>query len=87
MNQQMHKLFLTTCDLGGPRSVSATDCGQCPHGSVVDNKSRVLCFGITKFFVAPCFYDMRASATIMDCAQCPFGEIGPDRIRVYCSRL
>jgi len=82
-----HKLFLTTCDLGEPRSVSASDCELCPHGSVVDNKSRVFCAGATKFFVTPCFYDMRASATIAECESCRWGEIGPDRIRVYCSRM
>jgi len=87
MNQQMHKLFLTTCDLGEPKSVSASDCERCPHGSVVDNKSRVICEGITKFFLAPCFFDMRAAATVIDCAQCRFGQLGDDRLRVYCSRF
>lgn len=87
MSQQMHKLFLTTCDMGEPRSVSASDCERCPHGSVVDNKSRVLCAGITKFFLTPCFFDMRAAATVIDCAQCRFGQLGEDRLRVYCSRF
>jgi hypothetical protein len=87
MNRQTHKLFLTTCDLAEPRSVSATDCERCPHGSVVDNKSRVICSGVTKFFLAPCYFDMRAAATVLDCAGCRFGEIGEDRLRVYCSRF
>lgn len=87
MNQQMHKLFLTMCDLGEPKSVSASDCETCPHGSVVDNKTRVICEGITKFFLAPCYFDMRASATVIDCAQCRFGQVGDDRLRVFCSRL
>lgn len=87
MNRQMHKLFLTTCDLGEPRSVSATECEKCQHGSVVDNKTRVLCFGVTKFFQTPCCFEMRAAATVLDCAECKFGEIGEDRLRVFCSRL
>lgn len=87
MSQQMHKLFLTTCDYDQPKSVSASDCERCPHGSVVDNKSRVICVGVTKFFLAPCYFDMRAAATVIDCAQCRFGKLGEDRLRVYCSRL
>jgi hypothetical protein len=87
MDSKMHKLFLTTCDLGEPRPVSARDCEGCPHGSVVDNKSRVICGGVTKFFVTPCYYDMRSAATVYDCEKCRFGRIGEDRIRVFCSRM
>jgi hypothetical protein len=87
MTQKMHKLFLTTCDLGEERSVNASECESCPHGSVVDGKSRVICGGVTKFFYAPCCYEMRSAATIYDCAKCSFGEVGQDRIRVFCSRL
>jgi hypothetical protein len=87
MTQIQHKMFLTTCDLGVPRAVSAADCATCPHGSVVDNKSRVLCQGATKFFLAPCFYDMKAAATVYECEACLFGEIGQDRLRVFCSRI
>jgi hypothetical protein len=54
---------------------------------VVDNRTRVLCDGGTKFFLAPCFYDMRASATVYECEACRFGEIGEDRMRVFCSRM
>ena len=87
MSQKMHKLFLTTCDLAEPKSVTASDCEKCDHGSVVDNKSRVICQGATKFFVTPCYYDMRAAATVYDCEKCPFGDIGDDRLRVFCSRI
>lgn len=87
MTQTQHKLFLTTCDIGEPRPVSAVDCSNCPRGSVVDNRTRVLCQGGTKFFVTPCFFDMRAAATVNECEACRFGEIGEDRLRVYCSRL
>lgn len=87
MSKIQHKLFLTTCDLGEPRSVSALDCSRCPRGSVVDNRSRVLCEGETKFFVVPCLYDMRAAATLYDCEKCAFGEVGEDRLRVFCSRI
>jgi hypothetical protein len=87
MSRVQHKLFLTTCDIGEPHPVSATDCSKCPYGSVVDNKTRVLCGGQTKFFLAPCFWDMRAAATVYDCEKCRFGEVGEDRLRVYCSRL
>ena len=87
MTQKQHKLFLTTCKLGEPKQVSAADCAKCPHGSVVDNKTRVLCEGATKFFVTPCLFDMRAAATMMDCEKCGFGKIGDDRLRVFCSRL
>lgn len=87
MTQKMHKLFQTNCDLGEPRLVVASDCERCPHGSVVDKKSRVICGGVTKFFLAPCFYDMRAAATIYDCEKCPWGEVGEDRTRVFCSRF
>jgi len=54
---------------------------------VIDNKTRVICKGQTKFFVTPCYYDMRASATVHDCEECKFGEVGDDRLRVLCSRL
>jgi len=87
MTQKMHKLFLTTCDLGEPRSVPADECERCPHGSVVDRKSRVICDGATKFFYAPCYYDMRSAATVYDCEKCRWGEVGADRTRVFCSRL
>jgi hypothetical protein len=87
MTQKMHKLFLTTCDLGEPRSVGADECERCPHGSVVDRKSRVICAGTTKFFLAPCYYDMRSAATVYDCEKCNWGEVGADRTRVFCSRL
>jgi len=87
LNKQMHKLFTTTCDQDEPRQVSAIDCQECPRGSVVDNRSRVLCRGETKFFVTPCGYDMRSAATIDDCERCAYGEVGQDRLRVYCSRL
>jgi len=87
MSQKMHKLFLTTCDVGEPRSVTATDCIRCGKGTVIDNKTRVICGGATKFFVTPCFFDMRASATVQDCEECKFGDVGDDRLRVFCSRL
>ncbi|MFY9606890.1 MAG: hypothetical protein WAS24_09230 [Thermoplasmata archaeon] len=87
MTQKMHKLFLTTCDLGEQKPVGANDCERCPRGSVVDRKSRVICAGVTKFFVAPCFFDMRSAATVADCENCHWGEVGDDRIRVFCSRL
>ncbi len=87
MTQKMHKMFLAMCDLREARSVNASECGSCPHGSVVDGKSRVICDGVTKFFVAPCFNEMRSAATIYDCAKCEFGEVGDDRMRVFCSRM
>jgi len=87
MPQKMHKLFLTTCDLAEPRSVTAAECSACSRGSVIDNKARVICSGETKYFTAPCYYDMRAAATVAECEQCPFGEIGVDRLRVYCDRM
>ena len=85
MTRKMHKLFLAVCDLGEPRPVTADDCKLCPHGSVVDNKSRVICGGVTKLFMAPCYCDMRAAATVYDCEKCEHGEVGDDRIRVFCS--
>jgi len=86
MAQQIHKLFLARCDrLGEPKMVSASDCERCPRGSVIDRKTRVICEGETKFFLAPCFNDMRAAATVIDCENCPHGEIGDDRLRVFCS--
>jgi hypothetical protein len=87
MNQKVHKLFLASCDVGEPRSVTASDCIRCGKGLVIDNKTRVVCGGTTKFFVTPCYFDMRASATVHDCEECKFGEIGDDRLRVFCSRL
>lgn len=87
MTQQMHKLFLTRCDLAEPRSVGPSDCERCPHGSVVDRRSRVICGGATKFFIAPCFYEMRSAATVDDCEKCHWGEVGADRTRVFCSRM
>ncbi len=87
MNQKVHKLFLATCDMGEPRSVTANDCSRCRRGMVIDNKSRVVCGGATKFFVTPCYFDMRASATVHDCEECKFGDVGEDRLRVFCSRL
>lgn len=87
MTQKQHKLFLAICDLAEPRSVSAADCSLCPHGSVIDNRTRVICDGVTKFYVTPCFYDMRAAASLSECGNCKFGEIGEDRMRVFCSRF
>jgi len=87
MPQVMHKLFLTRCELGEPRQVSAQDCEKCPHGSVIDSRTRVICEGATKFFVAPCYFDMRAAATVDECEKCHFGEVAPDRLRVYCNRI
>ncbi len=87
MSQKVHKLFLATCDIGEARSVTATDCAKCGRGSVIDNKSRVICCGSMKFFVTPCFLNLRCSATVYDCEECEFGEIGDDRLRVFCSRL
>jgi len=88
MDAKMHKLFQTRCD---DRSegmiVSATDCGACPHGSVVDNRSRVLCRGATKFFTVPCYFEMKASATVSECEACPHGTVSEDRLRVFCNRL
>jgi hypothetical protein len=46
-----------------------------------------MCGGVTKFFLAPCFFDMRAAATVHECDKCGFGEVGEDRVRVYCSRI
>lgn len=86
MHQGMHRLFLIRCDML-VKSVSAADCEKCEHGSVVDNKSRVLCGGETKFFLTPCCVDMKAAATVHDCEMCKWGELGQDRIRVYCSRF
>jgi len=87
MTAKQHKVFLTTCDIAEPRQVNASDCERCPHGSVVDNRTRVLCGGVTKFFITPCFFDMRASATVRDCENCRWGEVGEDRLRVYCGRF
>lgn len=88
MEAKMHKLFLTRCDetLEG-RMVTAADCSSCPHGSVVDNRSRVLCYGLTKFFTAPCYYDMRSAATLAECEACSYGTVSGDRLRVFCNRI
>lgn len=84
MDGKALKLFMTRCDEGEPRAVSAVECGSCPHGSVVDNRSRVLCHGGTKFFSVPCYREMRASATVADCEACPHGRVSEDRLRVFC---
>ncbi|HIH00714.1 TPA: hypothetical protein HA259_01280 [Thermoplasmata archaeon] len=67
--------------------MNANDCQRCPSGSVVDGRSMVLCGGVAKFFVTPCFYDFRAAATVKDCLNCRFGAVAEDRIRVFCDRL
>ncbi|MGD9963304.1 MAG: hypothetical protein AB7S97_05340 [Thermoplasmata archaeon] len=88
MESKMHKLFLTRCDErpeGG--MVSAAECGACPHGSVVDNNSRVICYGATKFFYVPCYYEMKSSATVSECEACPWGVVSDDRSRVFCNRI
>jgi len=82
-----HKLFLLTCDLGEPHSVTALDCEKCQKGKVIDGRSKVMCRGATLFFMTPCGYDMRAAATVDDCDKCGFGEVGTDKIRVHCCRL
>lgn len=87
MNKQMHKLFLAKCDFDEPRQVSATECLKCPRGTVVDNMSKVICSGETKFFMALCLYDMRSAATVDDCEKCAYGLVGQDRLRVFCSRF
>ncbi len=84
---KIHKLFLTTCDEGDARSVSAADCERCPRGSVVGGRRMVLCGGATKFFATPCYFGVRPSATLDDCDMCPHGEVGEDRMRVICDRL
>lgn len=86
-SHKQHKLFLVTCDLGEPHSVTAIDCEHCPSGSVIDGRSRVMCGGVTKFFAVPCGFDMHASATVQDCDKCCDGEVCEDRIRVYCDRM
>lgn len=84
----MHKLFMTRCDeRPGGVMVGASDCIPCPHGSVVDNNSRVLCYGVTKFFTVPCYNEMKASATVTECDACPWGVVSDDRARVYCNRM
>ncbi len=88
MEAKMHKLFMARCDdRGEARMVTAADCNACPHGSVVDNKSRVLCYGATKFFTVPCYYEMKASAMIAECEACSYGTVSVDRMRVFCNRL
>ncbi len=88
METKMHKLFLTRCDEPPEgRMVGSAECSACPHGSVVDNRSRVLCYGATKFFSVPCFYDMKASATVADCEACRYGTVSEDRMRVFCDRI
>ncbi|OGS52523.1 MAG: hypothetical protein A3K75_03685 [Euryarchaeota archaeon RBG_13_61_15] len=86
MSAKVHKLFLTRCDFGESRSVTALECQCCPHGTLISDKSRVLCAGETKFFMTPCTYDFKAAATIEDCERCGHGEIGADRTRVFCGR-
>lgn len=86
-NRQQHKLFLVTCDLGEPRSVTAVECEKCKKGNVIDGRSKVVCRGATRFFMTPCGYDMRAASTIEECDKCGFGEVSEDRLRVFCSRL
>jgi hypothetical protein len=83
----MHKLFLTVCDMGEPRPVTADHCLACREGSVASDKSMVICRGATKYFMAACDYNMRSAATLQDCATCGYGEIGEDRVRVFCSVL
>lgn len=88
METKMHKLFLTRCDERPEgRMVNAAECNACPHGSVVDNNSRVLCYGVTKFFSVPCYYDMKAAATVGECDACPWGVVSDDRARVFCNRI
>lgn len=87
MTQKMHKLFQTVCDVGEAKMVSALECNRCPYGSVVDNRSRVLCGGITKFFVVPCYYEMKAAATLKECELCFYGKVSDDRLRVFCDRM
>jgi hypothetical protein len=88
MTPKMHKLLTTRCDIRPDMPmVTAADCSRCPHGSVVDNRSRVLCYGVTKFFMVPCFYEMRAGATLDECDRCPHGEVSEDRMRVFCDRI
>jgi hypothetical protein len=87
MNPKMHKLFLTRCDVEESHQVNALECQRCPRGSVVDGRSMVICCGIAKFFVTPCFYDVRAAATVKDCVNGRFGTVGEDRLRVFCDRL
>jgi hypothetical protein len=88
MEAKMHKVFQTRCDaLPGGRMVGAAECSACPHGSVVDNRARVLCYGVTKFFSVPCYYDMKAAATVEDCVTCHWGSVSDDRSRVFCSRM
>jgi len=54
---------------------------------VIDGRSRVVCGGVTKFFMTPCCNEMRAAAMIVECEKCEFGEICEDRVRVFCSRM
>lgn len=87
MEGKVHKLFTTRCVRGGERLVTASECARCPHGSVVDMKSRVLCSGETRFFTTPCYDGTRAAATLRDCEECEHGRIVEDRLRVICNRL
>lgn len=88
MESKTVKIFLTRCDEHPEGSmVSSADCSACPHGSVVDNRSRVLCYGATKFYSVPCFHEMRAAATVADCDACHYGTVSEDRMRVFCNRL
>ncbi|MEM0342649.1 MAG: hypothetical protein QXJ32_08055 [Thermoplasmata archaeon] len=84
---KQHKMFLTRCEMGEPRQVTAAECEKCPHGKVLNNRTVVICAGSMKFFVTPCFFDARASATVRDCEECEWGEIGEDRLRVLCGRI
>jgi hypothetical protein len=87
LTKKMHKLFLAKCDLAEPRMVTAKECEACPHGSVIDRRTRVICGGEVKFFTTPCYFDLRCAATVMDCERCQHGEVGEDRLRSFCSRL
>lgn len=88
MEATMHKLFQTRCDDDPDAGlVSAVQCGSCSHGSVVDNRSRVLCYGATKFFTVPCYRELKASATVAECEACPQGRVSEDRLRVFCDSL
>ena len=86
-SRKQHKLFQVTCDLEDPHPVTAIDCEHCAKGNVIDGRSRVVCGGVTKFFMTPCFNEMRAAAMIAECEKCEFGEVSEDRVRVFCSRL
>jgi len=86
-SHRQHKLFVVICDREKAHPVTAIDCERCSSGSVIDGRSRVVCGGVTKFFMTPCGFDMRSAATVEECDKCKSGEICEDRIRVYCSRF